>query len=249
MTQKEDEMKNETALRTTCTLRLIRRLAVAAVVTAPALVGTPLPASAEGATITAPYPRSETSQWCDVGAVCATTTGAEKATGNVLVDLSVLGTQSPTPRYCPAQWPGDPTCFLPGLRSAGGTGSARVIGRHMVTEPVGSVTFTVTVRTDEGRAQSSSGKAWARVWASAAPASSSTCSCSGATLETVVDSDTQPTAAAAIRRLRITYRNSSGAKVPAGPVDIAGGITADAGGEGSSSVRLPATVVSIAASP
>lgn len=89
------------------------------------------------------------------------------------------------------------------LTPVGGIGRATVGETHTLTERVTSVSFTVTVRNDEATAQSSSGEAVAYGWASAVPASSSSCSCSGGIFETVVESETLRTATTT-RTLRFT---------------------------------------------
>lgn len=212
------------------------------------VVFAPEPALASGSVLTAPYAESWTDRSCDLGAICTTTSSANAADGRLVVDLSVLAGETWRARYCPAPWPGDPTCYLPGVRPSGGTGRAGVLGVQNLTRASRSVSFTVTVRTDAASAESSGGKAAAYVWASAYPADWRACYCVGSSFENVVSSDLQPSASPATRTLTFTYTNWNGGDVPPGRVVINVGISAEAGGPGVSSARLSASVVSIGSS-
>lgn len=218
---------------------LIALLSMLSFTAAPARADTSIPA-----TSTHPFATADARAYCDYAASCSRLeAGASASSGALLVDLAAQGTTTLESGAC-GQMGFPVVCPPPYLTMTGAHGDAWLMMTQTLPTTARSVAFSVTVKTEAAKA--SGHEASGTLSASAAPGPGSCTDCSGSANVQVVDGLTQPSAPADTRTLSFVYRSASGNAVPPGPINVKVELSGEAIGAGSSSVQLPASVVSIA---
>lgn len=183
------------------------------------VVATTSPVSAATTTVVAPYSSSSTQQFCDEGATCTTTVGADHLAGTLATDVGVVGSKGWW-FYC---WP---FCTI-GTYNKGGGATAILGSTHHLSKPATSVTFTVVVHTGRSTAETIVMPDGCGAWCSYAEvkldayARHAGCSCYGWAPDVVLASSTsQPSSDPATRSVVVKVARSDGTKLPAGSISL-----------------------------